>query len=78
MGDELLKLLPEILQEGVSDVFITAGKVLSVRVKGEIRHLDIKAEDPYLKTKEDVKKFIASLEKEMDAIIAKGDYVVIK
>ena len=40
MGEELLELLQGILREGVSDVFITAGKVVSVRVKGEIRHLE--------------------------------------
>ena len=40
MGDDLLKLLPEILQPEVTDVFVTSGKVPSVRVRGGIRHLE--------------------------------------
>lgn len=53
-------------------------KMIASRSKTVFVQQHIKAEDPYLKTKEDVKKFIASLEKEMEEIIAKGDYVVIK
>ena len=39
MSNELLKMLPELLGDRISDVFITAGKPPAVRDNGTIRHL---------------------------------------
>lgn len=53
-------------------------KVIASRSKTVFVQNHMQADVPYLKTKEDVKKFIESLEKEMNAIIDQDNYVVIK